>query len=219
MQPVLETLGNGFDRNLCYVLGCRETGEGALVDAGIRTDRVPEVFEARGLSPRVLLVTHGHGDHLSEGTDFVRRTGAEVHAFEPSVAARIGARRFHPLTDGAVVQLGRLRLEALHTPGHSPDSGCFLCAEAGLVFTGDTLFVGRTGRTLGPGASTRELFRSVERLRRLPPETLVLPGHDYGPSPTTTIGREIETNAFLRAGSEEEFVKVMEDFERERRRS
>ncbi|HEY7529333.1 MAG TPA: MBL fold metallo-hydrolase [Gemmatimonadota bacterium] len=218
MQPVLETLGDGFDRNLCYVLGCPETGEGALVDAGIRTDRVLAAFEAGGLRPAALLVTHGHGDHLSEGADFVRRTGAEVHAFEPSVAARIGARRFRGLADGAVVEVGRLRLEALHTPGHSPDSACFLCGAAGLVFTGDTLFVGRTGRTLGPGASNRELYRSVERLRRLPPETVILPGHDYGDSPTSTIGRELETNAFLRARSEEDFVRVMEDYERERRR-
>lgn len=218
MQPVLETLGNGFDRNLCYVLGCPETGEGALVDAGIRADRVVESFEARGLRPAALLVTHGHGDHLSEGTDFVRRTGAEVHAFEPSVAARIGARRFDALSDGDVLSVGRLRLRALHTPGHSPDSACFLCEDHGLLFTGDTLFVGRTGRTLGPGASTRELYRSVERLRRLDPDTVVLPGHDYGASPTSTIGRELETNTFLRAVSEEEFVRVMEDFERERRR-
>jgi glyoxylase-like metal-dependent hydrolase (beta-lactamase superfamily II) len=217
MPPILETLGNGFDRNLCYVFGCSLTGEGALIDAGIRTERVLAVFEARGLRPTALLLTHSHGDHLSEAPEFLRRTRARVYSFDPDVRKRLAEADVYPLSDGAELRVGEERLEVLHTPGHSPDSCCFRCGD--VLFTGDTLFVGRTGRTLGPGASTRELYRSVARLKKLPPHTVLYPGHDYGDAPTSTLGRELGLNAFLKAGTEEEFVRVMEEYERNRRRS
>ena len=217
MPPVLETLADGFDKNLCYVYGCTETREAALVDAGIPLDDVLPVFERHGLRPVALLVTHAHGDHLSEASEFVRGTAARVYAFDPQVASRLGRPHFERLEDGREIRVGRERLEVLHTPGHSPDSVCF--RSKGLLFTGDTLFVGRTGRTIGHGSSTVELFRSVQRLKRLDPSTVIYPGHDYGRTPTSTIGREMEENAFLRASSEAEFVEVMERYERERRRS
>ena len=218
MSPILETLVDGFDRNLCYVFGCARVRQGALVDAGIDAERALAALEAHALSPVALLVTHSHGDHLSEGPELVRRARLRVFAFDPDVRARLGVetRDFHLLRDGDEIAVGEERLEALHTPGHSPDSACFRSGT--ILFTGDTLFVGRTGRTVGPGASTRELYRSVARLKQLPPETVIYPGHDYGDSPTSTLERELARNAFLQAASEEEFVRVMERFERERRR-
>ena len=216
-SPIIETLAGGFDRNLCYVFGCERTREGALIDAGIRLDDVFGAFERRGLRPVALLVTHSHGDHLSEGIDFVRRAGTAVYAFDPDVRGRLGGPRFHLLRDGEELRLGEQRLEVLHTPGHSPDSACFRSGR--ILFTGDTLFVGRTGRTIGANSSTRDLYRSVERLKRLDPETLVYPGHDYGSTPTTTLGRELRENPFLQAADEEDFVSVMERYEQNRRRT
>jgi hydroxyacylglutathione hydrolase len=215
--PILQTLSDGFDRNLCYVFGCPETSAGALVDAGVRLGDVFAAFDRRGLRPVALLVTHSHGDHLSEATEFVRRSGARVYAFDPDVRARLGGPAFRRLGDGDEIRVGNQRVIALHTPGHSPDSVCFLAGR--ILFSGDTLFVGRTGRTVGGESSTADLYRSVQRLKRLDPSTTIHPGHDYGPSPTTTIARELETNPWLRAASEEEFVKVMESYERERRKS
>jgi glyoxylase-like metal-dependent hydrolase (beta-lactamase superfamily II) len=217
LPPILETLGNGFDKNLCYVFGCPLTGEGALIDAGIRTDRVLSVFAARGLRPVALLLTHAHGDHLSEAPEFLRKTRARVYAFDPDLRARLPGTDVHLLSDGEEVTIGEELLEALHTPGHSPDSACFRSGP--ILFTGDTLFVGRTGRTIGPGASTRELYRSVARLKKLPPYTVIHPGHDYGSAPTSTLQRQLAENPFLGTETEEEFVTVMERYERERRRS
>ncbi|MFN2432537.1 MAG: MBL fold metallo-hydrolase [Gemmatimonadota bacterium] len=216
MPPLLEALAGGFDRNLCYVLGCARSGEGALVDAGVPLEGVFAAFERHGLRPVALLVTHSHGDHLSEGTEFVRRSGAVVYAFDREVEARLGGPRFVALSDGDAIPLGEERIEALHTPGHSPDSACFHVRDS--LFTGDTLFVGRTGRTVAPRSSVTHLFRSVERLKRLDPDTTILPGHDYGPTATSTLRREMESNLFLRAETEEEFIRVMESYERERRR-
>lgn len=217
MPLLLETLADGFDRNLCYVIGCAMTGQGALVDAGIRLDDVFGAFTARGLRPAALLVTHSHGDHLSEGSEFVRRTGARVYAFDPEVRPRLGSRDFHLLQDGEEIPIGEERLEAMHTPGHSPDSACF--RSGSILFTGDTLFVGRTGRTVGGNSSVRDLYRSIVRLKRLDPDTTIYPGHDYGPTRTTTLGREMGENPFLLAGTEEEFIRAMERYEQSRRRS
>jgi hydroxyacylglutathione hydrolase len=214
---VVETLSGGFDRNLCYVFGCPATGEGALIDAGIRLDEVFAAFDAHGLRPVALVLTHAHGDHLSEGIEFVRRSGVTVHAFDPGVRGRLGSPAFRLLEDGDEVRIGSERLEALRTPGHSPDSACF---RSGLVlFTGDTLFVGRTGRTIGPGSSVADLYRSAERLKQLDPRTTLYPGHDYGHTPTSTLAREMAENPFLRAGSEAEFIQVMERYEQGRRRN
>lgn len=215
-MAIVDTLSDGFDRNLCYVFGCARTGEAALVDAGVRLDQVFATFAAHGLRPVALLVTHSHGDHLSEGLEFVRRSGARVYAFDAQVEGRLGGPPFQRLADGDELRIGEERLEVLHTPGHSPDSVCFRAERA--LFTGDTLFVGRTGRTVGERSSTTDLYRSVVRLKQLPPETVVYPGHDYGPTPTSTIERELADNPFLQAGTEEEFVRVMERYEQSRRR-
>jgi hydroxyacylglutathione hydrolase len=214
--PILETLSGGFDKNLCYVVGCAVTRQGALIDAGTPLDEVFEALARHRLSAVALLVTHSHGDHLSEATEFVRRTGARVFAFDGGVRGRLGRPEFEQLRDGTEIPVGHLQFETLHTPGHSPDSVCYRSGR--LLFTGDTLFVGRTGRTVGSTSSTRDLYRSVERLKRLDPQTIVYPGHDYGSTPSTTLAREMVDNPFLQASSEEEFVRTMERYEASRRR-
>ncbi|MBA2564650.1 MAG: MBL fold metallo-hydrolase [Gemmatimonadetes bacterium] len=214
--PLLRTVAGGFDRNLSYVFGCPATGTGALVDAGIRLDDVLAAFAETGLRPEILLVTHSHGDHLSEAAEFLRHTSARVFAFDEGVGARLGIRSFTPLADGSSIDVGHERVEALHTPGHSPDSACFRWDR--ILFSGDTLFVGRTGRTVSPGSSTRRLYASVQRLKDLDPATVLHPGHDYGATPTSTLADELLANPFLQAPSEDEFVRTMERYEASRRR-
>ncbi len=100
------------------------------------------------------------------------------------------------LKDGDVIEAGTLRIEVIHTPGHTPGSVCFLIN--GNLFTGDTLFVGAVGRTDLPGGSLDILLKSLEqKLMTLPKETIVWPGHDYGETPATTIGREIKENPYI----------------------
>jgi hydroxyacylglutathione hydrolase len=210
-------LADGFDRNLCYVFGCAATRKGALIDAGIPLDEVFTALKAHRLRPVALLVTHSHGDHLSEGIEFVRRSGATVYAFDAEVRARLASPPFQLLRDGDQIEIGAERLEAIHTPGHSPDSACFRSGRA--LFTGDTLFVGRTGRTISANSSNAQLYRSIERLKQLDPETTIYPGHDYGPTRTSTLAREMQENPFLQAESEEAFVEVMERYEASRRRT
>jgi hydroxyacylglutathione hydrolase len=216
VPPLLRALANGFDKNLCYVFGCSETRQAALIDAGIRLEAVEAALGELGLEPVALVVTHSHGDHLSEAPDVLRHWPLTVHAFDPGVRSRLGNPAFRLLQDGDEIVVGGERLEALHTPGHSPDSACF--RSGGLLFTGDTLFVGRTGRTVGATSSIADLYRSILRLKQLAPQTTLLPGHDYGPTPSSTLARELAQNPFLQADSEEAFVRVMEGYEKRRRR-
>lgn len=188
--------------NFAYLLA-DEAGEGALVDPGFEPERL--LAEAARLGIRVgrVLVTHAHPDHVAAVSEIVRATGARVAAHRESpLAPDI------PLSDGDVLELGRLRVEARATPGHQPDHLCYI--GGGHIFTGDTLFVGECGRTDLPGSDPRAMWRSLHRvLAGLPRDLEVCPGHDYGPTPTSTLEREFRENYTLVPRTEDEFVRFM----------
>lgn len=125
-----------------------------------------------------------------------------MYVHEAGVAA-IAAPQVQALRDGDTITLGPASLTVWHTPGHSPDSVCFYVAAADsaegapLLISGDTLFVSKCGRTSEP--FIMELYESLQRLKTLPAETVVYPGHDYGPTPTSTIGVECASNPYLTA--------------------
>jgi glyoxylase-like metal-dependent hydrolase (beta-lactamase superfamily II) len=113
-------------------------------------------------------------------------------------------------SDSDILSIGNLKLKVIHTPGHSQDSICLLCDDGKFVLTGDTLFVGNCGRTDLPGSSSAELYHSLfDKLSNLEDSLVVYPGHDYGATPTSTIGNEKKTNFVLRPRTEEEFVQFM----------
>ena len=203
----------GFDDNFTYLVTCRRTGAQFLVDAALPYGEVSP-FIGPGLSH--VLITHAHGDHTIGLGEYLDAREGLIIVLSPVWADRVSAPEKISVGDGETLEIGRLSIEAIQTPGHSPDGVCYRIGEA--IFTGDTLFVGRTGRTLGTGADTGRLYRSVYgKLLTLPGSTLIYPGHDYGPRPTITIGENIELSPLLRARDEEDFVKRMADFEASRR--
>ena len=105
------------------------------------------------------------------------------------------------------VQVGKLFVQLLHTPGHTPGSQCILVN--GMLFTGDTLFVGTCGRCYFPYSDPGEMYQSLSRLKKLPPETVFYPGHDYGATPFNTIAKESQANPFLLANAPEQFLKMV----------
>ncbi len=118
---------------------------------------------------------------------------------------------------GSNIEIGERRLQIMHTPGHFPDSICLWDMPAKQVFTGDTVFVGRTGRVIHPGSDLTQLYHSVyDIILRLPGDTTIFPGHNYGDHKTTTIGKNIQTSPFFNCANLSEFTYVMNDFEENR---
>lgn len=200
---IIETIPVGPLQVNCYILGCEESGEGVVIDAGGSVDRILSKVKANGLKIKYLLSTHGHFDHVGGNRALLEATGArymihERDAFLLSMASS-SARSFgvevenspEPddfLEDGMTIEFGKQQLQVIFTPGHSPGGCSLFCANEGVVFTGDTLFNGSVGRTDLPGGSMEMLIRAIkQRLFTLPETTRVYPGH--GPSSTIAIER------------------------------
>lgn len=168
--------------NNVFVLRCKETGEAVLLDAANEHERLLELCERLGV--RTVLETHGHWDHI-QAVPAVREAGYEVGVTAED-AEMLDAYDYL-LEDESVVEVGRLRLHAIKTPGHTPGSICFRLEGAPILFSGDTLFPGGPGATGFPGGDFDRIIESIDRrLFTLPPQTLVLPGHGAD----TTIAKE-----------------------------
>ena len=196
-----------------YLVGCEQTGQALVIDPAGDEDRIVAEARKQGLEIVLIVNTHGHPDHTCGNARMKELTGAPivVHAADAgpmvSPAAQDFARMLgcagtppadRTVEDGEVLQVGReVSLEVISTPGHTPGSICLY--TPGHVFTGDTLFVGGVGRTDLPGGSWPTMLRSIqERILTLPDDTIVWPGHHYGPAPRSTVRQERETNPFLR---------------------
>jgi len=169
--------------NNVYVLRCRHSGDAVLIDAANEHERLLELCE--GLGVRQVLETHGHWDHI-QAVPQLRDAGYSVHVTEQDAAMLPSYDEI--LSDNDVIQVGRLRLETILTPGHTPGSMCFKIADKPILFSGDTLFPGGPGATKFEGGDFPTIIRSIED-RLFSPfagETLVLPGH----GDSTTIGAE-----------------------------
>ena len=206
---ILRTIHVGITQTNCYIVGCEESHEGVVIDPGGNGKRILKAIEESGLTIRYVLNTHCHFDHMGANADVVAATGAPLalHPAElPILEARGGATWFGvqvkespmpdvELEDGQVIEVGTLRFQVLHTPGHSPGGVTFYLKKQGVAFAGDALFKMGVGRTDLPGGDWDTLERSIrEVLFSLPDETIVYSGHGA----ETTIGREKRSNPWLR---------------------
>lgn len=172
-----------MDNNV-YVLRCRETGDAVLLDAANEHERLLEL--CRSLGVRRVLETHGHGDHIGAVAQ-LREAGFEV-AVTSADAPRLADVGYDVFIDDAeVIEVGALRLQAIHNPGHTEGSVSFKVEGAPLLFTGDTLFPGGPGATKFPGGDFAAIIDSIDnKLFTFPADTIVMPGHGV----STTVGAE-----------------------------
>jgi glyoxylase-like metal-dependent hydrolase (beta-lactamase superfamily II) len=170
-----------FDNNV-FVLRCKETGDAVLLDAANEHELLLDLCTQLGV--RQVIETHGHWDHI-QAVPAVRDAGYRV-AVTAEDAAMLPSYD-DILEDESVIDVGRLRLHTILTPGHTPGSMCFKLEGAPVLFSGDTLFPGGPGNTEGDPTRFATIIEQVDRkLFTLPPETLVLPGHGLD----TTVGAE-----------------------------
>jgi glyoxylase-like metal-dependent hydrolase (beta-lactamase superfamily II) len=194
-----------------YLVACEDLGEALLIDPGGPSDELAAKLRQTGWRLAWIVNTHGHADHTAGNEAWAAATGARIviHQLDweffrtPAMQAAARAEGFPPLTradvlvtDGHLIPLGACQGRVLHTPGHTPGGICLYFP--GHLFTGDTLFVGAAGRTDLPGASLNQLIASLEeKIMPLPDETRIWPGHDYGDTPSSTLGEEKVNNPYL----------------------
>ena len=211
-KVIIERMPAGSYQVNMYLLACPETHQAVLIDPSGNVKEIMSLIRQKEYQVQYILNTHGHADHIIANEHLKRTLKVPVcmheddirffadaenrSAIEKELGLSVPQTADIRLKDGDIIETGSLRIEVIHTPGHTPGSVCFLVD--GNLFTGDTLFVGDVGRTDLTGGSLEILLESLEkRIITLPDETIVWPGHDYGETPTSTIGQEKEENPYI----------------------
>ena len=206
----IRSFKGGYDDNLTYLVSCMRTGNQFLVDASIQLNQIDSFINKRGLI--ALFITHTHGDHIAYLDEYIDAFPSLVVMVYKESEHKINCDYIKPVKQNDIVTVGQLTVEILYTPGHYNDSICYYLD--GVLFTGDTLFVGRTGRTISKGSDIKKLYKSVYgTILDLPESTIIYPGHDYGPKMSITIKENISISPLLRAEDEDDFIKRMAQYE------
>lgn len=212
--PEILQLEVGLVQNFCTLLCDPASGTVTLCDPAFEVDRILRTVHARGLRVGAVLITHGHLDHIEGVPAVLAHADVPVYvgAGEADAVAALCREAgvtpdLHPTEGGERLRCGSLTVEVLATPGHTRAGRSYYLPELGALLPGDTLFVGSCGRPLGPGGAA-QLWRSLQSLAELPEETRVYPGHDYGPTPTSTLAWELSANPYLRCADAAAFTAL-----------
>ena len=197
---IVQQLKVGTMANFVYLVTDEESREALVIDSGWETGPVAKAAAAAGARVKYLVATHEHFDHVSTLDELAGVLGAKVVAHETS-PIRCDLR----VAGGSELLLGKSGVRVLHTPGHTEDSICLY--DGRELFTGDTLFVGAIGR-LGPSMAV-QMYRSLyEVILRLPEETEMYPGHDYGDVPHRSLKEEKKDNPYLACADLRSFLSL-----------
>ena len=208
-------------RNFAYLIGDRQTGDCLVVDPAYAAGDLVDALQADGMHLSGVLVTHHHPDHVGGSmmgfelkglAELMERVSVPVHvnSEEALFVSRITGISMGDLTqheNGDTVSVGDIDIELLHTPGHTPGSQCFLLD--GRLVAGDTLFLEGCGRTDFPGGDSDEMFRSLQKLARLPGDPTVFPGHWYSLEPSASLSEVKRSNYVYRVSDLDQWRMFM----------
>jgi glyoxylase-like metal-dependent hydrolase (beta-lactamase superfamily II)/rhodanese-related sulfurtransferase len=200
---IFEQIATGGCRS--YLVGCADACAATLIDPELsQIDRYLALASHHGVRVRHLIDTHTHADHFSATRELATRLGVPIAMHQLSPAPFVDMH----LGDGESMMLGKLRINVMHTPGHTRDSMCLRIENR--LFTGDTLLIGATGRTDLPTGDPEALHDSLfNRLLRLDPTFEVYPAHEYKNRDHTTLAQELEQNPRLQKRDRSQFVEMM----------
>lgn len=207
MELYVKQLQLGPMENFVYLVGAKDAKETAIVDAAWDVTAALRAAEADGRVVTHALVSHHHFDHTNGLPDVLAKGGIRVHvhardaeSLAPEVCGEVAR-----VSAGDAVEVGPLRIHAFHTPGHTPGSTCW--HAEGSLFAGDTVFVNACGRCDLAGGDVEEMFESLGRVSKLPEDTRLYPGHDYGDVKVSSVGREKANNPyFQKLGNMTDFI-------------
>jgi glyoxylase-like metal-dependent hydrolase (beta-lactamase superfamily II) len=208
-------------RNFAYLIGDRQTGDCLVVDPAYAAGDLVDALQTDGMHLSGVLVTHHHPDHVGGSmmgfelkglAELMERVSVPVHvnSEEALFVSRITGISMGDLTqheNGDKVSVGDIDIELLHTPGHTPGSQCFLLD--GRLVAGDTLFLEGCGRTDFPGGDSDEMFRSLQKLARLPGDPTVFPGHWYSLEPSASLSEVKRSNYVYRVSDLDQWRMFM----------
>ena len=208
-ELIIEQLLIGPMQNFVYIVGSRSTREVAIVDPAWDIDGLLAHLDEKDYKLTSALVTHYHPDHIGGGysghsiaglAELMEKRPVPVYAHKEEAAgvvkvSEISESDVKKVESGDNLKIGPIDVEFLHTPGHTPGSQCFRIKNT--LVSGDTLFIQGCGRVDLPGSDPEDMFRSLNKLKALPDDTLLLPGHDYGGGPNATIAATKAQNPYL----------------------
>jgi hydroxyacylglutathione hydrolase len=206
-------------QNYVYLIGSTETRKVAVIDAAWQIDTILRIAAEDDVEITHAFVTHTHPDHVGgrfagveiEGlAELLGKCKAKVvvHKNEAEFLKGLALSDVIQSESGDKIDVGGVEILLLHTPGHTPGSQCFLVD--GRIVSGDTLFIGACGRTDLPGGNAEDLYHSLtQKLMALPHDTILYPGHNYAPRPTSTIGDEKRSNPYFQFHSLKQFLAAM----------
>ena len=208
----IQTFRGGFDKNFSYIITCLRTGYEIIIDAAIELNKLQPFLSSK---PSALFVTHSHHDHIKYINSYIENFPNIKIVGNHKSKKNYDIHRFVPVNDNMTIKIGKLEILSIHTPGHYFDSMCYLLEN--VMFTGDTLFVGRTGRTISNGSNIDELYESIyNKILNLPDDTHIYPGHDYGNIPSISLKENKKISDLLQAKNKEDFKKIMVRYEKNR---
>ena len=196
-------------QNFIYLIGDPSTREAAVVDPGWEVPRILEAAQRDGYRLTKAFVTHHHFDHVMGLAELLKAMDLPVYVHQDDAAFLDVARSsLKPVSGGETIEVGRLPVRLLHTPGHTPGSQCLVVN--GHLLSGDTLFIRACGRCDLPGSDPRALYDSLtKKLKPLEDSVTLCPGHHYAEVPTALLGEEKQRNPFLRAATVGEFLRLV----------
>ena len=205
----LKQLELGPMQNFVYLVGDPATREAAVVDPGWEAPKILAAAAAEGYRITQIFLTHSHFDHVMAVEPLLGAVDVPVYVHEDELPfLDVDRSNLKTIGHGETVDVGRVPVTLLHTPGHTPGSQCLLAN--GRLLSGDTLFIRACGRCDLPGGDPVKLYESLHQtLKKLDDGTIVLPGHNYAPEPTSTIGDEKQHNPFLKIPTAQEFLRLV----------
>lgn len=220
-ELIVEQIEIGPMANFTYILGSRETREVVIVDPAWDIDNLLKHIDEKDYQVVGALATHYHPDHVGGGmsghnivgvAELVESRSVKVYANKLEAD---GIKKVTGLSKSDIVRVesgdfldvGTIRVEFLHTPGHTPGSQCFRVRKT--LVSGDTLFIDGCGRVDLPGSNKEDMFHSLQKLKALPDDTLLLPGHNYSSVPNSTMGEAKACNAYLNVRDLQTWSQVM----------